>query len=421
LESVSLVAAGLILNSADAMAQAPSQRPKAPMVDIHAGTQQNTPRTLGGGLKDLNPYAEDAETVAARYRVPETNSVDDLMAFIIYLRSFEAHDTQTYLIHRKQMPIAVKAAAEKIVKLEKASYKPTAEQPEPTTNAYHQASMLILVAQVQMLVDLPPAEQRELFLQIKKRLEVTHAPQADFLLAVQLATRLESTPNTALAAEAYGTFAKLLSESSNEEIADLGKTFVAAARRLNLVGRPMEVVGRTLDGQRFDWTAYRGKVVLIDYWATWCKPCRDEMPNVKELYRLYHSRGFDVVGVNVDENRAEADAFVKAEGIPWVNLFDTVGTGDNAEHPMSAYYGVMGYPTVILVGKDGNVVALDARGNKLKELLAKMLGPAGSGPGGGSPAGGGQAGNGPVGNAPAINGQPDDTRNSRTNLNPPRR
>ena len=63
----------------------------------------------------MNPYAEDAETVAVRYRVPETNDVTELMAFIIYLRSFEAHDTQTYLIHRKQMPIAIKAAAEKIL------------------------------------------------------------------------------------------------------------------------------------------------------------------------------------------------------------------------------------------------------------------------------------------------------------------
>ncbi len=380
------------------------------------------PRTggAGGGLKDVNPYAEDAEAVAARYRVPETNNVDDLMAFIIYLRTFEAHDTQTYLIHRKQMPIAVKAAAEKIVKLEKANYRPTPEQPEPTSNAYQQASMLVLVAQVQMLYDLKPAEQQELFVQIRKKLDVAHPPQGDFLLAMQLATRLESTPNTALAAEAYSSFSKVFSASEDPEISDLGKTFVAAARRLNLVGKPMEVVGHTMDGQHFDWKAYRGKVVLVDYWATWCKPCRREIPNVKRLYRLYHDRGFDVVGVNVDETRAEAIAFIKTEEIPWVNLFDTIGTGEDAEHPMSAYYGVGSYPTVLLVGKDGNVVSLEARGNKLKELLAKMLGLAGSGPAGGGPTGNAPAGNGPTANAPAGNSQPDDARNAR-NINPVRR
>jgi thiol-disulfide isomerase/thioredoxin len=162
---------------------------------------------------------------------------------------------------------------------------------------------------------------------------------------------------------------------------------------MNLLGKPIEVVGRTIDGRQFDWKAYKGKVVLVDYWATWCEPCKRELPNVQNLYRLYHDRGFEVVGVNVDETRAEADAFIKTERIPWVNLFDTTSTG---EHPMSSYYGVVGYPTVLLVGKDGNVVSLEARGEKLKELLAKMLGPAGDNP-------------------------PNDPRNARTNVNPPAR
>jgi thiol-disulfide isomerase/thioredoxin len=392
LKSISLLTVGLAVNCPAVMAQAPPSG-QAPLIDVRAGTPQIAPRTIGGGLNTINPYAEDAETVAKRYRVPETNDVTELMAYIIYIRSFEPRDTQTYLIHRKQMPISVKAAAEKIVALEKASYQPTAEQPEPTSNAFHQACMLVLVAQVQMLAELPPAQQRELFLQIGKRLDVTHPPQGDYLLAMQLATRLESTPNTALAAEAYTTFAKIFAKSENEEVLEMGKTFVAAARRMNLLGKPIEVVGRTIDGRQFDWKAYKGKVVLVDYWATWCEPCKRELPNVQNLYRLYHDRGFEVVGVNVDETRAEADAFIKTERIPWVNLFDTTSTG---EHPMSSYYGVVGYPTVLLVGKDGNVVSLEARGEKLKELLAKMLGPAGDNP-------------------------PNDPRNARTNVNPPAR
>jgi thiol-disulfide isomerase/thioredoxin len=366
---------------------------QAPLIDARAGAQKTPPRTLGGGLGSVNPYAEDAETVAARYRVPETDNVTDLMAFIIYLRSYEPHDTQTYLIHRKQMPPAIKAAAEKILILEKAAYQPTPEQPEPTSNAYQQASMLVLVCQVQMLNELTPAQQRELFVQINKRLNVTQPPQGDLQLAMQLATRLELTPNTPLAIEAYSSFAKVFSASNNPDVSEIGKTFVAAARRMNLLGKPIEVVGHTLDGKQFDWKAYKGKVVLIDYWFSGCEPCRRELPNVKRLYRAYHDRGFEVVGVNVDDDRADAQKFLMSEGIPWVNLFDTTKTG---EHPMSAYYGVLSFPTALLVGKDGNVVSLTARGEKLQELLAKALGPAGDVP-------------------------PEDARNARTNSKPPTR
>ena len=373
LASISLVTVGLAQSCPVVVAE-------QPIIDTRAGAPQAPPRQLGGGLGSVNPYAEDAETVAARYRVPETNDVTELMAFIIYLRSYEPHDTQSYLTHRKQMPPAIKAAAEKILTLEK----------DTTTNAYQQASMLVLVCQVQMLSTLTPEQQRELFVQINKRLQVTQPPQGDMQLAMQLATRLETTSNTSLAAEAYTSFAKVFQASNNEEVAEIGKTFVAAARRLGLLGKPIEVVGRTIDGQPFDWKAYKGKVVLIDYWFAGCEPCRRELPNIKRLYRSYHDRGFEVVGVNVDDSRPEAEALIKAEAIPWVNLFDTVPSG---EHPMSAYYGVLSFPTALLVGKDGNVVSLSARGEKLEQLLTKMLGPAGD-------------------------GQPNDARNSPTNVKP---
>jgi thiol-disulfide isomerase/thioredoxin len=368
LEGVALVTVGLAVHCPAVVAQQ--------LIDSRAGAKQPAPRTFGG-LGSVNPYAEDAEAVAARYRVPETNDVTELMAFIIYLRSYEPHDTQTYLIHRKQMPPAVRTAAEKILRLELAAHKPTPEEPEPTTNAYHQASMLILVCQVQMLTDLTAAQQRELFLQINKRLSVTHPPQGDLQLAMQLATRLEMTANTPLAVEAYTSFSKIFSTNDNPDVVEIGKTFVAAARRMSLLGKPIEVVGHTVDGRQFDWKAYQGKVVLIDYWFAGCEPCRRELPNIKRMYQLYRDRGFEVVGINVDDDRADAEKFLRSEGVPWANLFDTNNSGD---HPMSAYYGVLSFPTALLVGKDGTVVSLTARGEKLQELLAKMLGPAGDGP-----------------------------------------
>jgi thiol-disulfide isomerase/thioredoxin len=311
--------------------------------------------------------AEDAEAMAARYRVPDTDNVDELMAFIEKIRRYEPRDTQSYVFHRKQLPRAVREAAQKVMSLEK----------DKTSENYVTASTLVLAAELSMLDDLTPAEQKTLVDTVKQRLAVTHPPQQDYYLALQLASRLEMTPNTALAADAYSSFAKSFADSGDQEIAGLAKVFEAAAVRLNLIGKPIEVFGQTVAGKPFDWKAYKGKVVLVDFWFTGCPPCRQELPNVKKLYQQYHDRGFDVVGVSVDDSHEELEAFIKDEQISWVNLFDTKGPD---QHPLAEHYGVMAFPTVILVGKDGKVLAFDARGEKLEEWLAKLLGPAGGAP-----------------------------------------
>ena len=96
------------------------------------------------------------------------------------------------------------------------------------------------------------------------------------------------------------------------------KILAAAARRFvciidesKLVGQPLVLTGNTTDGAAFNWAAYRGKVVLVDFWATWCGPCRREMPNVKALYEKHKAKGFEVVGVSLDKDLdALADAGV---------------------------------------------------------------------------------------------------------------
>ena len=103
----------------------------------------------------------------------------------------------------------------------------------------------------------------------------------------------------------------------------------AAARRHQPPARicpaiKLELSGKFLDGNELDWASYRGKVVLVDYWATWCGPCRAEVPNVLENYLKYHDKGFDVIGISLDDKRSDAEDYVKQTNIPWPSLFHDV-------------------------------------------------------------------------------------------------
>ena len=143
---------------------------------------------------------------------------------------------------------------------------------------------------------------------------------------------------------------------------------LGSARRLGLVGHELTLDGTTAADQTFDWATYRGKIVLIDFWATWCGPCVAELPNVRELYDKYHERGFDVVGISLDRDRAALDKFLSEKDIPWTTLHQVGG-----QHPAAAFYGVSVIPTMFLVGRDGKVVSIRARGEELKRLMGELI------------------------------------------------
>lgn len=127
---------------------------------------------------------------------------------------------------------------------------------------------------------------------------------------------------------------------------------------------------KDLSGQPLSIAAYKGKVLLVDFWATWCGPCVAELPNVLAAYKKYHGHGFDIVGVSLDQDQGKLTSFIKEHGMSWKQYFD--GKGWNNE--LAVKYGIDSIPSTFLLDGKGTIIARDLRGPALEEALAKQLG-----------------------------------------------
>ena len=244
----------------------------------------------------------------------------------------------------------------------------------PSPKLASEAKRLLLVADAQQMFrqrDLSGAAS--LIAKTKELLAADPNDQATAGLAMQLASAFEHLPGGETAArDAYNAFGPIFATSTNESIRQMAESFAGTLRRLSLPGNPMQITGTLLNGQPFDQTTLAGKVVLVDFWATWCGPCVAEIPNVLTAYKKYHDKGFEVVGISLDQDRKALESFVADRKIPWPILFEA-SEGDAWQHPLATYYGISGIPTVILIGRDGNVISLNARGERLGELLAPLF------------------------------------------------
>jgi thiol-disulfide isomerase/thioredoxin len=116
--------------------------------------------------------------------------------------------------------------------------------------------------------------------------------------------------------------------------------------------------------------ALKGKIVLIDFWATWCGPCRAELPNVIATYGKYHDKGFEIIGVSLDSDREKLDSFLKQQnGMTWPQFFD----GKGWSNELAVKYGVEAIPFTVLVGADGKIIGTNLRGEALGEAVGNAL------------------------------------------------
>ncbi|MDL2314714.1 AhpC/TSA family protein [Bacteroidales bacterium OttesenSCG-928-C19] len=131
-----------------------------------------------------------------------------------------------------------------------------------------------------------------------------------------------------------------------------------------------DIVLNDLLGKERKLSSLKGKIVLIDFWASWCRPCRMENPNVVRLYNKYKDKGFDIYSVSLDNNKAAWEKAIKDDNLIWQNHVSDL-KGWNSEG--GQLYGVKSIPYTVLIDKDGKVIALNLRGSALEAKLAEIL------------------------------------------------
>ena len=126
---------------------------------------------------------------------------------------------------------------------------------------------------------------------------------------------------------------------------------------------------KDLDGKPLSIANYKGKVVLVDFWATWCPPCVGELPNVLKTYEKYHSKGFEIVGISLDSDKNKLTDFMKKKNMTWAQYFD----GKRGDNKLAGKYGVNSIPATYLLDGTGQIVAKDLRGEALEEKVASLM------------------------------------------------
>jgi len=134
-------------------------------------------------------------------------------------------------------------------------------------------------------------------------------------------------------------------------------------------GKAKPVTAEDSQGKKLTLDQYKGKLVLLDFWATWCPPCIEEIPTVKQLYKKYHKQGFEIIGFALDQDGETVTDFVEEHKMPWRQVLD----GARYEGKFSDNYGVRFIPTMILLGPDGKVLDTQARGARLKTLVPEHI------------------------------------------------
>lgn len=228
-----------------------------------------------------------------------------------------------------------------------------------------QASTARLVAEVDLVADkkLSLAEWEKQFSEHVK----AFPDHQDNVTLVEI--RLQLTQD--FAAGRLPAVLEELAKNANSDIALMAKDWMAGVKAMTeLKSKPLELKFRAADGSDVDLEKLRGKVVLIDFWATWCGPCMAEVPNLVKTYERLKEKGFEIIGISLDQEAADLNRVTKAKKMTWPQYFD----GKGWQNDIARKYGIDGIPAMWLVNKKGVVADTDARkgfAEKVEKLLAE--------------------------------------------------
>lgn len=147
------------------------------------------------------------------------------------------------------------------------------------------------------------------------------------------------------------------------------REMVETAKKNGIGSRAIEFTLEDVQGNKRSLSSFSGKYVLVDFWASWCAPCRAENPNVLNAYDNFKKDNFDVISISIDQDKNAWLEAVKEDGLPWLNLID----GKTATESVAKAYGVLAVPSNFLINPEGTIVAKNLRGAELQKKLAEIL------------------------------------------------
>lgn len=189
---------------------------------------------------------------------------------------------------------------------------------------------------------------------------------SSFVSPIAIIRILQSSGNAAVSDKLYKSLSDNVKKSSLGQYVDQQ----LAVAKINPIGSEVADFSQTdTAGNTVKISSFRGKYVLIDFWASWCRPCRMENPNVVAAFKKYHGKNFTILGVSLDQAKQAWLNAIQMDGLTWTQVSDLKGWGNE----VAGLFHVTSIPQNLLIGPDGKIVAKNLRGEALEQKLNELL------------------------------------------------
>lgn len=199
----------------------------------------------------------------------------------------------------------------------------------------------------------------------KKEVELWNQCSKSFVGAYILVTNMNDMP----AAKVRSRYEQLPAELRGAGFGKVISDYLDKAERIMAGKTAPDFTLPTLDGDSISMHALKGKVKIIDFWASWCAPCRREMPTLVKLYKQYQTKGLEILSVSIDDKKDKWKNAIFEDGNTWKNVSDLKG----AKSPVVALYGLKSIPFMVVVDENNKIVAVNLRGKALEEKIAELM------------------------------------------------